>query len=391
MFLNILNKKKLSMSNKKLVLISLYHPNTAVTNRFLAFVKAYGELGVDVKVYFVELNENYDRVKEEHANVEFIYPIPKLKTKNKYIKFLMTTLSMFYLFFKIEKNSNVIFYAGFDFMWLFNFRKDLKLYHERTEHPDVVGREGVLGSFLKKMYLKSCRKIAGIFVISPSLKEYFINDIHIDRDKVHVINMVVDSKRFDSNVTLKKNNTITYCGTISIVKDGILTLIQSFSLVNKKHPDISLTIIGGFESSITKDKVYKLVEELSLTDKIKFMGEVPSKEMPSLLQKSKLLALSRPESKQAKYGFATKIGEYLLSGVPSVITEVGDFHLYLKDKHDIVFAEPDNVDDFADKLLWVLDNYEQSKIIAKNGILTANKLFNNKIEAQKVLDVIYKE
>ena len=378
------------MNDKKLILISLYHPNTAISNRFLAFAKAYGELGVNVKVYFVELNKNYDKVKDEYANVEFIYQIPKLKTKNKYLRFLITILSMLYLFFKIEKNSNVILYSFSDFLWLFRIRKDLKLYHERTEHPDVVGRrKGILGMIMRKLYFNSCKKIDGLFVITPSLKEYFINDIYAESDKIHVINMVVDSKRFASIEIQEKINSITYCGTISINKDGILTLIRSFNLISMVYNDIFLTIIGDFENFITKEKVYKLVDELSLIDKVIFLGGVSSKEMPELLKKSKILALSRPDNKQAKYGFATKLGEYLLSGVPSVITNVGDFQLYLKDKYDIIFAEPDNVNDFADKLFWVLDNYDEALKIAQNGRKTALDSFNYLIEANKVLDIVF--
>ncbi|MFA5540257.1 MAG: glycosyltransferase family 4 protein [Bacteroidales bacterium] len=379
------------MNNKKLILISLYHPNTAISNRFLAFVKAYGELGVDVKVYFVELNKNYDRIKDEYANVEFIYPIPKLKTKNKYLRFLITILSMLYLFFKIEKNSNVIFYTGFDFIWLFNLRRNLKIYHERTEHPDVVGKSnGIFDELRHKKYLKSLKKIDGLFVISPSLKEYFVEEIKLEEKKVHIINMIVDSSRFNWLESIDKENTISYCGTISIKKDGILDLINSFSIVARKDSDITLTLIGDFQNLDTKNIVHKLIDDLSIRDRIIFKGNIDSSLMPYMLSKSKILALARPYSKQAKYGFATKLGEYLLSDVPSVITNVGDFKYYLKDMHDIIFAEPDNQNDFANKLLWVLDNYEESKLIAKNGIDTANKSFNYMIEAKKVINVIFK-
>lgn len=380
----------MNIDNKKLTLISLYHPNTAISNRFLAFVKAYGELGINVKVYFVELNKDYDRIQDKFVNVEFVYLVSKLKTTNRYLRFLITTLSMFYLFFKIEKSSKVILYSLSDFLWLFRYRKNIEIYHERTEHPDVVGkREGIFGSIFHKNYLKACRKIEGLFVITPSLKNYFVEELQLDENKVHIINMVVDNKRFDLLELVDMRNSITYCGTISIKKDGVLTLIRSFEFVSKRHQDIILTIIGDFEDLITKNIVCGLVEELSLTKKVVFAGAVDSKEMPSLLASSKVLALSRPDNQQAKYGFATKLGEYLLSGIPTVITNVGDFYLYLNDKQDIIFAKPDDEEDFANQLIWSLENYEEAKKIARNGRKVALNLFNYKIEAKKVIDIIF--
>lgn len=378
------------MEKKKLVLISYYYPNSAASNRFLAFVNGYGELGIQVKVYLVELNKNYDKVQDKFENVEFYYPLSKLKTKNKYIRFLITTLSLFYLFLKIEQNSNIIMYSSFDFMWLFMLRKDLNIYHERTEHPDLVGKRGnVIGSILHQKYLRACKNIKGLFVISPSLKQYFVDKLQLDDSKVNIINMIVDSKRFDSLDVKNMSNSITYCGTISIKKDGILTLIRSFEIISKKYQDIVLTIIGDFEDVSTKNIVLNLVEELSLKNLVIFTGTVNSKEMPSLLASSKILALSRPNNQQAKFGFATKLGEYLLSGTPSVITNVGDYNLFLHDKQDIVFAKPDDEIDFANQLLWILGNYDKARIIAKNGRKTALRLFNYKNEAQKVINVIF--
>lgn len=378
------------MKDKKLILISLYHPNSALTNRFLAFVKAYGELGIDTKVYFVELNQKYERVQDKYENVEFVYVLSKFRTKNKYIRFLVTLLSVFYLLFKIEKDSKVIVYGLSDFLRLISYRKDFEIYHERTEHPDVVGRrKGIIGKFLYKQYLKSFKELKGLFVITPSLKDYFVSEIQLEEIKVHIINMVVDSKRFNSLEIFEMKNSITYCGTISIKKDGILTLIRSFNIISKIYNDIVLTIIGDFENSYTQDIVLMLVEELSLTDRVIFTGAVSSKEMPSLLASSKILALARPDNQQAKYGFATKLGEYLLSGVPSVITNVGDFHMFLKDRQNIIFAKPDDEVDFANQLIWTLENYEKANEIAENGREAALILFNYKNEAQKVKNIIF--
>ena len=53
--------------------------------------------------------------------------------------------------------------------------------------------------------------------------------------------------------------------------------------------------------------------------------------MPKYLCNAKLLALARPDSIQAQGGFPTKLGEYLATGRPVVVTKVGEIPDYLED------------------------------------------------------------
>jgi glycosyltransferase involved in cell wall biosynthesis len=86
--------------------------------------------------------------------------------------------------------------------------------------------------------------------------------------------------------------------------------------------------------------------------------------------------LDRPQSRQAKYGFPTKLGEYLLTGNPVVVTSVGDIPLFLKDGESAYLVEPDNIEEFAAKLDYVLSHYEESKRVGQNGREVALKHFS---------------
>ena len=155
------------------------------------------------------------------------------------------------------------------------------------------------------------------------------------------------------------------------------------------HPTFKLNLYGRFESEETCQKIKNKIRNLGIDGKVNLPGSVCPSDMPQLLRNSKILALARPDNAQAKYGFATKIGEYLLAERPIVMTNVGDFGLYLKDGVDVIMAEPDNVDDFALKLSWVADNYEQANVIAKQGKQAALILFNSEIEGEKIYNRIF--
>lgn len=372
------------------VLNDYYNPNTATTNRIIAFAKGFGELGIKTRVVFVLPNKDRAKVDEKFVNVEFIYIWEKIKADNKYFKHIYCRISLLKFFFRLKKGETVIFYNAMTYLWYALCKKDIKIYHERTERPDFfISGKGLLRRTNVWFYKKCCQRVHGLFAISPSIGDFFVNEFGVRRENVHIINMIVDSSRFTNTLVNNKKNTIAYCGVISEKKDGISDLLKAFKIVSELYEDIILTIIGDFENNSTQNVVSDLLKSLKLVDKVYITGVVSASQMPLLLSEAKILVLSRPQNEQAQYGFPTKLGEYLMTSNPVVITNVGDFKLYLTDKRDVVFAAPDNPKDFAEKILWVLDNYEKGQRIGLNGKKIALNSFNYRIEAQKVLNIVF--
>ena len=106
------------------------------------------------------------------------------------------------------------------------------------------------------------------------------------------------------------------------------------------------------------------------------------------LKNAEILALARPDNVQAAYGFPTKLGEYLLTGNPVVVTRVGELDNFLVDRESCLFANPNSAEDFADKLLWLLAHPDEGKQIGKKGKRVAELNFNSRIEAQKIIRVL---
>lgn len=230
--------------------------------------------------------------------------------------------------------------------------------------------------------------MSGIFVISTALKYYFIN-YGVSPKKVHVINMIVDMNRF-KDITKQENveKYIAYCGTASNNKDGVDQLLTAFSIVAKSHPDVKLYIIGNAPTRAEGFSNIELVEKLGIKDRVVFTGLVKSEEMPQLLKNAQVLALDRPDSLQARNGFPTKLGEYLMTANPVVVTKVGDIPLFLKDGETALLADERNPEDFASKLSWALDNPKEAGEIGVKGQKVAISSFNYLLESKKIIEII---
>lgn len=370
---------------KKLkIIFGSYNPNSAMTNRFLALLRGIIDDGVKVQIVFVHPNANFDKLEEIPNNVSVAYLWEGHAWRNQIIRRLYGFLDIYKYNKQLKSGDNILLMGSGQFLPILVKRNDIRIFHERTEHPSVVR---VIPHFMQGKYLKACKKLDGMFVISTALKSFYES---LGVCNVKIINMVVDSTRFEK---LNKQNTneknIVYCGKATNNKDGVDELIKSFSIVNRKYPDTKLLIVGKAPKAMDESGNIELVRDLGLTEKVIFTGIKSSQEIPQTLKDATMVVLDRPDSLQAQCGFPTKLGEYLLSESPVVVTKVGDIPLFLEDKKSALLAEERNPEEFAKKMIWILEHPTEAEEIGKNGAKVALREFNCDIEAKKIIDLIF--
>ena len=368
------------------MIIGAYEPCTAPTNRALSFINSFDKESINTQVVFIEPNITMSKIEKlnyEHIEVKYLWEQSVFK---QYIVNRLLTGIRITRFIKDLKEGDKVFLFGVaKYLHKFVSKKGIEVYHERTEHPDVVR---LRFAFERKRYIRNCIKLSGLFVISTALKNYFIS-IGVPEKKITIVNMTVDSTRFEG---VQKDNYIekyiAYCGTASNNKDGVDRLIKAFAIVAQKHKDVKLYIIGRTPSPDDASGNLQLVESLDIKDKVVFTGVVLAEQMPQLLTNAIILALARPNNLQAQNGFPTKLGEYLLTRNPVVVTKVGDIPLFLKDGESALLAEPDNIEEFADKLCWALEHQSEGIEIGQKGRNVAMANFNASIETNKIINTI---
>ena len=151
---------------------------------------------------------------------------------------------------------------------------------------------------------------------------------------------------------------------------------------------MKLYIIGDTPSTEDLTRNLKLIDSYNLKERIVFTGIVPYTQMPQILKNAAILALDRPDSIQAQCGFPTKLGEYLLTKNPVVVTKVGDIPKFLEDGISALLSEERNPQEFAQKLEWVLTHKNEADKIGGMGAKVAMKNFNCDIETKKLLNFL---
>lgn len=370
------------------ILSKSYDPGSAATNHALSLIRGFDACGLIAKWVIIFPDAKGSKVDINFKNITVEYLWSDKNCHKKYLRQIYKHYSYGKFFYKtLQKGDTVLLLGAKVYLRKLSSRKDIKVFHELTEHPEI-GKMSRLPIFTTKMYIKWVKQIDGLFVISNALKNYFINQ-GVDETKVHVVNMVVDCERFNNiEKTSGKLSYIAYCGNASNTKDGVDDLIRAFAIVAKKYNSIRLRIIGPKPSQGSIND--NLVKNLNIVDKVDFIGSVPPSSVPKLLVGAQIVALARPSSLQNKYGFPTKLGEYLLSGNPVCVTAVGDIPLFLTHQETALISPCDDYQAFAKNIIWCIEHPYEAKVIGEKGREIALKNFNYLTESKKIIDVIIK-
>jgi len=361
-----------------------YHPNDAPTNRFLSFLEGFSQLGIDVEVVFVLSDYKESRIERHWPHVHITYLWDQLNWKNRYMSIISYEILSRRFVNQLTEGDIVVLFNPQRMLYRLLPKKGIRVYAEWTEHPFVVQSRRLN----TRNYLDASKELDGVLVISTQLKQFFVDD-GFPEEKVYIVNMTVDASRFTGIEKQSAHDRyIAYCGTASNNKDGVDELIKAFAIVHQKIPKVKLYIIGKPLTDKDESGNMKLVKDLGLIDEVIFTGVLSAKEMPQVLKNAEALALARPDSLQAQCGFPTKLGEYLLTENPVVVTKVGDIPLFLEDGKTALLSEDRNTKEFASKLIWALEHPFEAAAIGKAGAEVAMREFNCVNEAKKIADII---
>ena len=264
-------------------------------------------------------------------------------------------------------------------------RHRIPIVHERTEFPDLFYKNNGKGKKGLSKYLQIVPRFDLVFVISSQIKDYFIEN-GVRDEKLVIYPMVVDPRRF--NGIEKKNrgfNYIAYCGNLSNSKDGLADLIEAFG---RSHAKVThkLLLIGDKPSEAEMSLYRELIMKYKIQGNVVFLGRVSREEMPQVLSDADLLVLCRPNNHQAKGGFPTKLGEYLATGNPVLVTDVGDISKYIIDGENGYLSSPNDVEAFSQKMDLILSDYAKAMKVGEKGKDLVYDEFNYRIQAGRVVE-----
>ncbi len=262
----------------------------------------------------------------------------------------------------------------------------IKVLHERTELPYAIAGQSRRRQKMLDIYLnKQLPKFDGVFVISNKLTQY----IGQYNKAVKKLVTLVDLAFFRSEkASPYPFPYIGYCGTISGNKDGVPILIEAFASITARFPQLKLVLVGNNSNKAGIQETMDAIDTYKVADKVIFTGLIERDMMPVILCNAEILVVSKPDNEQNSGNFPIKIGEYLATGVPVVVTSVGEIPLFIKDGESGYLAVPGSAGSFAKKMEEALHNKDKAKQAGLNGRKIAEENFDYKKVSKIMADYI---
>lgn len=389
--------------NIKILTTEPFPLGLAATNRIMTYAKGFNEKKCAVSIHCIKPSERpghifntsisgiYNDIPFAYSGGKTVLATSFIQRRIDNIKGILNIGIQLLKEKKQDKTDVIIYYAASTsraiILMIISRIKNIIFLKEESEYPEVY----IPGlSFIQKFLFNNVhyKLFDGVLIMTQSLIQYFSSVKIIKKPLLHVP-MTVDFERFEKTIRNPKVEPyIAYCGSLNKAKDGVDILIDAFAIICNKHKDIKLYLIGNAvseeELQIFKNKTVLY----NITEKVLFTGRVNKEQIPELLCNASLLVLPRPKSMQSEGGFPTKLGEYLSTGNPVVVTCVGEIPNYLTNQVDVFMAEPGNVDSLANNIQLILDDYSNAKQIALRGKKVAYENFNYRIQTSKILEFI---
>jgi glycosyltransferase involved in cell wall biosynthesis len=112
-------------------------------------------------------------------------------------------------------------------------------------------------------------------------------------------------------------------------KDSVPMLIRSFAKLLNQISNFKWLLIGNNSDKASINETNGTIEKLYLKGRVIFTGLLAREEMPGFLGNVVLPIVSNPDIEKNCAKFSIKIGEYLATVVPVVVTRIGEIHKFL--------------------------------------------------------------
>lgn len=350
----------------------------------------------DLHVYLVTCSSSpitYDSFQEVYPNIYIL-------KNNEITQSFLGTFRFIKNLFDFSKNSftNYIYiyypsplvYLEIISIFYLKFVKKCHIYYELNEIRKYTA------SFHSRINLKrpkySIKKITYKFVFSTleSLLCYYDGLICISTNieaygkkfnnrtiRIPILTNPNLKIEFSNKIYSQKDSfNIGFSGSIYPTKENLLNFFKVLGKLHKNSYNIFFNMCGQLEKKEDTLILEKLSKELNIETRIKYYGNLNTKELSTFLNQQQLLVIPRGYTLQNNYGFSTKLSDYLNHGKPVLLTNISDNKLFIKDEiNGFIVPTDDNVKMY-EKLVYIMANYKNIyENIKKNANETSNKSF----------------
>ena len=200
-------------------------------------------------------------------------------------------------------------------------------------------------------------------------------------ETVPMISIKEEDMFFRKDTCNQPQTKCLYVGAI-IPRKGIEYLIKAIAFAREKRHNVYLSLVG-IEEEDYGSQMRDLVENLGITDYVRFEGYITDKQ--------KLLGFYRASDifilPTLGEGFPRVLYEAMSQGLPIITSRIDTIWEVLKDKSVVEFVSPESAEELAQAVIYLIEN----KHVRENMILNGFEFVKSRLQgnsAKQLIDLI---
>lgn len=223
-----------------------------------------------------------------------------------------------------------------------------------------------------------------ISTVTKPLQLEIIQEVGIPADKIPVIWMGVDLKKFNHKTYSKTTSEPLRLITVARLDQGKghHYSLEALAHLRDEGHIFTYDIIGGgnYESQIIKK-----IATLNLEKHVKIHGSLSENQVKELLSQSDIFLLTSAGVFEAA---PVSVMEAMAIGLPVICSKIGGTPDMVTEGYDGYLTEQRNVEDIYKAIMIFFNNIELCEIMGRQAHKTASEKFSHLIQAKKLLDAI---
>jgi glycosyltransferase involved in cell wall biosynthesis len=147
---------------------------------------------------------------------------------------------------------------------------------------------------------------------------------------------------------------LIYHGTVAR-RHGLEVALRAVSNVKRSIPNLEFLVIGGGDDL---GRIKKIAAEMDLGDCVRFLGTMPTEELPQYLRRADLGVVPILYDPFTRYMLPLKLLEYVGMGIPCIVSETETIRAYFSDEM-VRFSKPGDERELADGILELYRDPDQ--------------------------------
>lgn len=171
---------------------------------------------------------------------------------------------------------------------------------------------------------------------------------------------------------------IFHAGTLTIEKDGILTVFEAVGKAIREHGLAVRFHLSNFTTlPRIKAEIRRIIEAYGIQEYVTFFNHLSAEELDREFRGCSLVVINKPDNERNRFNFSTKLGECMSYGLPVITTATGEAGRFLRDGENcLVIRDSGSAEEIAGHVRTLLTDGELAASTRKHALKTAKKHFH---------------